>query len=661
MDKHDRPYRCTRPKCAKLLGFTSSSGFLRHEREVHAKHGGPKEVLRCPIEDCKRHVGKAFNRMDGLVKHLGAVHNIKMSSAEVRQDYSFQFDSPDRKESVGKHDNSSPGPKLQDDLAPVDYAAEFEREQEEFKKKTVELANERYLLSLRLQQDDIDTAERHNLEYKAMRLMLLEQQNKIRTLMARQEHDSMLPQSATRLPLSDRFDPHEQRDHDMKSIWQDVEPRGDTVNAEHYAAVLRRSQARLMTLEQENEMRVSMAWQKQDPTPPHLAVPSSLPYSSDPANEQRYAMDIYLLEQQNRERLLKARQGPDHDPMQPQPATPLPPLDQLSPAERQRYEMKLRLLEQQNRERLLMARQEQDHTPRDLSWYGQPVMAKDANLSGAGDDLWHASKYTEPLLQPRTPHSSENVDQASFLENPSMLDGSRLSWPPSRLLPLPSKFPNTVVLPEFELPPLLPPSSSRRPNASALPTFELPPSSSTRPNASALPTFELPPPPLSKATATQLHGNSFSQQSALGFVGPELRVPGWVFPGVQYSPSGSDNADAGSITTEFARDNRKSPGGQAFLPTHQIDSQFVPHPNAQTDRPFRCDMCPQSFNRYHNLKRHKRIHLAVKPFPCGHCDKSFSREVALEVRSPTNRFSSHTYHIRNLKTETNSLLSVTCA
>jgi uncharacterized Zn-finger protein len=53
----------------------------------------------------------------------------------------------------------------------------------------------------------------------------------------------------------------------------------------------------------------------------------------------------------------------------------------------------------------------------------------------------------------------------------------------------------------------------------------------------------------------------------------------------------------------------------------------------QNDRPFKCDQCPQSFNRNHDLNRHKRIHLAVKPFPCGHCEKSFSRKDALKVRS----------------------------
>ena len=63
--------------------------------------------------------------------------------------------------------------------------------------------------------------------------------------------------------------------------------------------------------------------------------------------------------------------------------------------------------------------------------------------------------------------------------------------------------------------------------------------------------------------------------------------------------------------------------------------QLYGHPQQTppNDRPFRCDQCPQSFNRNHDLKRHKRIHLAVKPFPCGHCDKSFSRKDALKVRT----------------------------
>lgn len=76
---------------------------------------------------------------------------------------------------------------------------------------------------------------------------------------------------------------------------------------------------------------------------------------------------------------------------------------------------------------------------------------------------------------------------------------------------------------------------------------------------------------------------------------------------------------------------------------HQIYNSGLPHPHhlpglmqpgPSNDRPFRCDVCPQSFNRNHDLKRHKRIHLSVKPFPCGHCDKSFSRKDALKVLFP---------------------------
>lgn len=57
------------------------------------------------------------------------------------------------------------------------------------------------------------------------------------------------------------------------------------------------------------------------------------------------------------------------------------------------------------------------------------------------------------------------------------------------------------------------------------------------------------------------------------------------------------------------------------------------------DRPFKCDECVQSFvslsfcyghnlmltmvqNRNHDLKRHKRIHLSVKPFGCDKCGKT---------------------------------------
>ncbi|KAI8962685.1 hypothetical protein F5Y11DRAFT_365634 [Daldinia sp. FL1419] len=74
MDKHDRPYKCLAVGCEKLSGFTYSGGLLRHEREVHNKHGGPKNPLNCPHGNCKRHEGKGFSRMENLNEHLRRVH-----------------------------------------------------------------------------------------------------------------------------------------------------------------------------------------------------------------------------------------------------------------------------------------------------------------------------------------------------------------------------------------------------------------------------------------------------------------------------------------------------------------------------------------------------------------------------------------------------------
>ncbi|KAL4924726.1 putative C2H2 finger domain protein [Aspergillus undulatus] len=98
--------------------------------------------------------------------------------------------------------------------------------------------------------------------------------------------------------------------------------------------------------------------------------------------------------------------------------------------------------------------------------------------------------------------------------------------------------------------------------------------------------------------------------------------------------------------------NVHSPGGQmslmgplqsgllpGFNSGHMASMQQMygghpPHPvhaaGPTNDRPFKCDKCPQSFNRNHDLKRHSRIHLAVKPYPCHNCDKQFSRKDALK-------------------------------
>ena len=77
----------------------------------------------------------------------------------------------------------------------------------------------------------------------------------------------------------------------------------------------------------------------------------------------------------------------------------------------------------------------------------------------------------------------------------------------------------------------------------------------------------------------------------------------------------------------------------SFLPkpsmsTNSLSSNVALQSQPQENgRPVKCDGCPQSFNRNHDLKRHKRIHLGSKSFSCGPCDKSFSRKDALRVRT----------------------------
>lgn len=72
------------------------------------------------------------------------------------------------------------------------------------------------------------------------------------------------------------------------------------------------------------------------------------------------------------------------------------------------------------------------------------------------------------------------------------------------------------------------------------------------------------------------------------------------------------------------------PGQVAYSLPHNY--LYNPHAqgNGAAERPFKCNSCPQAFSRNHDLKRHKRIHLAVKPYPCTYCDKQFSRKDALK-------------------------------
>ncbi|OCH95169.1 hypothetical protein OBBRIDRAFT_768336 [Obba rivulosa] len=67
---------------------------------------------------------------------------------------------------------------------------------------------------------------------------------------------------------------------------------------------------------------------------------------------------------------------------------------------------------------------------------------------------------------------------------------------------------------------------------------------------------------------------------------------------------------------------------QIAFTTQQMNASQYP---ASPQRPFSCDMCALSFNRQHDLKRHRDTHTGEKPFLCnGGCGKTFTRKDALK-------------------------------
>ncbi|KAL8778569.1 MAG: hypothetical protein Q9194_001924 [Teloschistes cf. exilis] len=169
---------------------------------------------------------------------------------------------------------------------------------------------------------------------------------------------------------------------------------------------------------------------------------------------------------------------------------------------------------------------------------------------------------------------------------------------------------------------------------------------SSTPQNSQFPPFHAPSPahqsPSSASTAQGSRISPINAHNPIGQPPSHPQGPGFVR---NYGSSYPLPGMSGHIMT-----NVHSPGGQMAMigmPNHALPGNIMPGYNSgssaqlqhlygahqqpqQNERPFKCDQCPQSFNRNHDLKRHKRIHLAVKPFPCGHCEKSFSRKDALK-------------------------------
>ncbi|RFU77216.1 hypothetical protein TARUN_4997 [Trichoderma arundinaceum] len=160
MDKHERPYRCPAEGCENLPGFTYSGGLLRHEREVHGKHGGPKNTVNCPHPNCKRHTGKGFSRQENLNEHLRRVHtNMDTSASPVEIVASPDDNDSEKSGTKRKRRMSSQGV---DELS--DLRDEIKRVREENEKLKSEMDQQsQHSLAMMAQIAELQDALRHSL------------------------------------------------------------------------------------------------------------------------------------------------------------------------------------------------------------------------------------------------------------------------------------------------------------------------------------------------------------------------------------------------------------------------------------------------------------------------------------------------------------------
>ncbi|OTB03974.1 hypothetical protein M426DRAFT_59520 [Hypoxylon sp. CI-4A] len=138
-----------------------------------------------------------------------------------------------------------------------------------------------------------------------------------------------------------------------------------------------------------------------------------------------------------------------------------------------------------------------------------------------------------------------------------------------------------------------------------------------------------------------------SMSRGIGALSPQphqssIQAPPYPPRGYSYSTPIHHQMGGGSVLSNLSSPGSQvslvgpgpmAPMGHGYPPSSLLSHHAMyhhPQQNPHQDRPFKCDVCTTAFNRNHDLKRHKKIHLAVKPFPCTFCDKSFSRKDALK-------------------------------
>ena len=123
------------------------------------------------------------------------------------------------------------------------------------------------------------------------------------------------------------------------------------------------------------------------------------------------------------------------------------------------------------------------------------------------------------------------------------------------------------------------------------------------------------------------------QQSSAGNMYPNTSHPTYSTPRTHTIPSPYAAQQAYPASQAIPHQTMSSvPMSQC--PTQVAFSSQLDDPAqypASPQRPYSCDMCALSFNRQHDLKRHRDTHTGEKPFLCnGGCGKTFTRKDALK-------------------------------
>ncbi|PPQ99452.1 hypothetical protein CVT24_005259 [Panaeolus cyanescens] len=149
--------------------------------------------------------------------------------------------------------------------------------------------------------------------------------------------------------------------------------------------------------------------------------------------------------------------------------------------------------------------------------------------------------------------------------------------------------------------------------------------------------------PMNYAQAQGHHRSSHSHhiprpQSTVPHYSYQQHAPHGYSPYQQSSSNSPPHVSGGRVRSNSFAKLPSSPHGMnqspqpvyPDIPVHQTIGISSDYPTSPT-RPFSCDLCSLSFNRQHDLKRHRETHTGEKPYLCnGGCGKTFTRKDALK-------------------------------